>query len=94
MSDQEPCPFSYASGQKCKGHIIRVEEYHNSDIRWEYQPDGTWRFGLREAVLGEPVSHYRLFCSEKHDPLQQDSDRMKFRCEELSEAVKRILSTR
>ena len=92
MNEQVPCPFVHASGERCKGHIIRIEEYHNNDICWEYQPNGTWRFGLREAVLGEPVSHYRLFCSEKHDRLQSDSDQMKFRYEELEDAIRRIIS--
>ena len=92
MNEPVPCPFVHASGERCEGHIIRIEEYHNNDIHWEYQPNGTWHFGLREAVLGEPASHYRLFCSEKHDPLRPNSDQMKFRCEELEDAIRRIIS--
>jgi hypothetical protein len=92
MTKLVPCPFSDTSGQRCKGHIIRVEEYHNSDICWEFQPNGTWRFRLREAVLGEPVSYYRLFCSETHNRSLPDSDQMKFCYEDLGNDVRQILS--
>ena len=87
MHDLVPCPFVDGSGHHCKGHIVRIEEYHNSDIRWDLQTDGTWRFGLGEAVLGEPAALYRLFCTEGHS-------QMEFRFEELDGAVKRVLSIR
>jgi hypothetical protein len=82
-----PCPFVDGAGHRCKGHLIRIEEYYNSDIRWDYQPDGAWRFRLEGAALGEPGSLYRLLCSEKHY-------QMKVGFEELDDAVKGILSIR
>ncbi len=55
---QIPCPFVYAKGKKCTGHVVRVEAY-KADISWNYR-DGAWRF-----AVGGPRSHYHLFCSEK-----------------------------
>jgi hypothetical protein len=82
-----PCPFVDGASHRCKGHLIRIEEYYNSDIRWDYEPDGSWRFRLEGAALGEPGSLYRLFCTEKHY-------QMKAGFEELDDAVKGILAIR
>src|SRR5258708_31126382 len=55
----EPCPFVYAKGRKCTGHIWRIEVF-KVDISWSRADDGKWSF-----AVGEPRSHYHLYCSEK-----------------------------
>ncbi len=55
----EPCPFVYAKGKKCTGHIWRIEAF-KVDISWSRADDGKWSF-----AVGEPRSHYHLYCSEK-----------------------------
>ena len=59
MANEIACPFVYANGRKCPGHIIRVEAY-KADVSWTPDKDGQWR-----PSIGEPRSHYHLFCSEK-----------------------------
>jgi hypothetical protein len=54
-----PCPFVYANGRKCTGHITHVEAY-KADVSWRPDGEGNWR-----PSIGEPRSHYHLFCSEK-----------------------------
>ena len=54
-----PCPFVYAKGRKCTGHIVGVEAYE-ADLGWCIDADGQWRFSV-----GQPQSHYHLRCSEK-----------------------------
>ncbi|MFV3127716.1 hypothetical protein ACM9HJ_08745 [Niveispirillum sp. KHB5.9] len=54
-----PCPFTYANGRACTGHIVRVEAY-KAEARWEREPDGNWVF-----FLDSPM-RYHLFCSEKN----------------------------
>lgn len=70
-----PCPFVYANGKRCSGHIVRVEAY-KADIQWSEAEDGRWHMSA-----GEPRSHYHLFCSEKENHAgygRQDSSQMKF----------------
>jgi hypothetical protein len=61
MSDVEPtaipCPFTYANGRQCKGHVVRVEAY-KADVSWT-------RHNGWKLECGPPRSHYHLFCSEK-----------------------------
>jgi len=45
------CPFVYASGRKCSGHVNRAKAYGPRD---------------REGGL-RVVKKYRLWCSEKDD---------------------------
>ena len=59
MAQEVACPFVYARGRRCLGHITHVEAY-KVDVRWTPGEDGKWR-----PSLGEPRSHYHLFCSEK-----------------------------
>ncbi len=33
VSEPVPCPFVYASGKHCKGHITRIEAY-KADLCW------------------------------------------------------------
>ena len=69
-----PCPFVYARGKRCTGHIVRVEAY-KADLWWDFK-DGQWVFSY-----GRPRSHFHLFCSEKGNHAgypRRDSDQMKF----------------
>ncbi len=69
-----PCPYLYARGQQCAGHIVRVEAY-KADLQWVHDASGNWTF-----VCGEPRSHYHLFCSEKGNhsgSMRADNDQMK-----------------
>jgi hypothetical protein len=76
-----PCPFVYANGKHCSGHIVRVEAY-KADITWT--PNG--ETGKWEVCAGQPRSHYHLFCSEKDNHAgcrQPDSGQMKFYLNQL-----------
>jgi hypothetical protein len=54
-----PCPYVYPNGDKCPGHIVRVEAF-NADLSWALDETGNWRFSH-----SQPRSQYLLFCSEK-----------------------------
>ena len=73
MAAEIACPFVYANGRKCSGHITRVEAY-KCDVTWTPDADGRWRPSVNEVG-----SHYHLFCSEKGEsrritPFRQYSD--------------------
>jgi hypothetical protein len=80
------CPFEYASGKKCDGHIVRVEAY-KADLIWQYDASG-WSFDH-----GRPRSHYHLFCSEKgnHAGFKRENA-LKFYFDQLPEALQNVLS--
>lgn len=82
-----PCPFVYANGKVCTGHIIRIEAY-KADVQWELDKQGEWEFAF------SPRSHYHLYCSEKgsHSGWKQEDDsRMKFYLNELPDEVTAIM---
>lgn len=84
-----PCPFVYARGGRCTGHIVRVEAY-KADLLWTYEQDGTWHF-----VFRGPRSHFHLFCSEKNNHAgypRRDSDQMKFYYDQLPAELREIMS--
>ena len=81
--DKIQCPFVYASGKKCTGHVARVEVY-KADISWVGQPDGTWGFAF------DPRSHFHLFCSERDNHAgyaRRDDERMKFYADTLPKEI-------
>ena len=83
-----PCPFTYANGKRCDGHVIRVEAY-KADLDWELGDDGRWRFSW-----GAPRSHFHLFCSERgnHAGMRRSDDsRMKFYGDELPEELRAVI---
>jgi hypothetical protein len=85
MANRIPCPFVYAKGRKCTGHIVRVEAY-KADITWTPDGDGRWR-----PSIGAPRSHYHLFCSEKGNHAgygRSDSDQMKCYPNRLPDGLK------
>ena len=45
-----PCPFVYARGRRCSGHIVSVEAY-KADLLWDFK-EGRWNFSYRG-----PLSH-------------------------------------
>src|SRR6478752_5385055 len=55
----QPCPYVDAKGKKCKGHIVRIEAF-KADLAWHRSDEGKWTFSV-----GEPRTHYHLYCSEK-----------------------------
>jgi len=82
--DQIPCPFVYANGKRCAGHITKVEAY-KADLSWDLQADGTWKF-----EWGPPRSHYHVFCSAKGNHAgyeRQDDPRMKFYVDKLPDGL-------
>jgi hypothetical protein len=84
MMDQIPCPFVYANGKRCAGHITKVEAY-KADLSWDLQADGTWKF-----EWGPPRSHYHVFCSAKGNHAgyeRQDDPRMKFYVDKLPDGL-------
>jgi len=83
-----PCPFVYADGQPCGGHIARIEAY-KADLEWTCREDGDWTFRF-----GRPRSHFHLYCSEKGDhsgQLRPSDPRMKFYADELPLDLQDIL---
>lgn len=83
-ADVIPCPFVYANGKRCTGHVTHVEAY-KADISWSLQPDGTWKFGWNE-----PRSHFHLFCSEKGNHAgygRPDAGQMKLYWDQLPEGL-------
>ena len=86
--DKIPCPFVYANGKKCPGHVVRVEVY-KADVEWSPDANGRWRISRLE-----PRSHYHLFCSKRdnHAGMQRsDDERMKFYRNELPEALREVI---
>lgn len=86
--DRVPCPFVYARGKRCTGHVVRVEAY-KADLEWTLGADGTWTFST-----GAPRSHYHLFCSEKGNhagTLRHDDDRMKFYLDQLPDKLLKLM---
>jgi hypothetical protein len=80
-----PCPFVYANGKVCTGHIVRVEAY-KADIAWTPDTEGRWH-----ASINQPGSHYHLFCSEKGNHAgygRADDSRMKFYLSDLPPALR------
>ena len=51
-----PCPYVYAKGQKCKGHIVGIAAF-KADLKWTRASDGRWTFNA-----DNPRSHYHLYC--------------------------------
>jgi hypothetical protein len=88
MTAHIPCPFVYSSGKRCNGHVVRVEAF-KADIVWDLDENGEWKMSV-----GEPRSHYHLFCSEKGNHAghrQQDADGMKFYFSDLPEDLRNEL---
>jgi hypothetical protein len=54
-----PCPYVFPNGERCPGHIVRVEAF-NADLSWALGEDGAWTFSH-----SQPRSQYHLFCSER-----------------------------
>jgi hypothetical protein len=81
-----PCPFVYANGEKCRGHVVRVEAYR-ANLAWALDRNGQWAFGY------SPRSHYHVTCSEKgnHAMGGDDDPRMKFFWDTLPEELRRVL---
>jgi hypothetical protein len=82
-SAKVPCPFVYARGKRCTGHIVRVEAY-KADLWWDFK-DGRWIFSY-----GRPRSHFHLFCSEKGNHsgwVGPDNDQMKFYGDQLPDEL-------
>ncbi len=83
------CPFFYANGKACPGHVVRIEAY-KADIEWWRDEAGARRFGFA------PRSHYHLFCSEKGNHAgfkRQDDPQMKFHWRELPDEIRSLLET-
>jgi hypothetical protein len=82
-----PCPFFYANGRRCTGHVVRFEAY-KADVDWTLDEKGVWRFSFG------PRSHYHLFCSEKGNhagSLRPDNQQMKFYWQDLPEELQAII---
>jgi hypothetical protein len=89
--DQIPCPFVYANGKQCPGHVTSVEAY-KADLSWQRQEDGAWKF-----EWGAPRSHYHLFCSAKGNHAgysRPDSDQMKLYFDQLPDGLRQAMTSR
>ena len=88
-----PCPFVYADGRKCKGHIIKVEAY-KADLEWEFEKlyQRKWSGATLWKFSFGPRSHYHLFCSEKGNHAGPGrEDRLKYRFSELPKKIKDVI---
>ncbi len=88
-SGQAACPFVYANGKACSGHIVRVEAY-KADLDWSLDKSGVWQFSFG------PRSHYHLFCSEKGNhagPRRPDDPQMKAHWRDLPDEIRNILES-
>jgi hypothetical protein len=84
-----PCPFVYAKGKPCSGHIIRVEAYR-ADLEWSVNDTGEWRL-----TVSGPRSHYHLFCSEKGNHAgyrRQDDSQLKYYFSQMPDELLRAMS--
>ena len=89
VADQVPCPYVYAKGRRCTGHIVGVEAF-KADLSWTRQEDGSWSFHY-----SEPRSHYHLVCSEKGNHAgwgRPDAEAMKFDFRELPPELQAAIS--
>ena len=88
-TEKVPCPFVYATGRKCTGHVIRIEAF-KADLEWKLNDDGTWSF-----EFGEPRSHYHLYCSEKNNHAgydRPDSEKMSFYYDKLPASLQSVIA--
>ncbi len=44
----EPCPYVYAKGKKCTGHIVRIEAF-KVDLAWTLGNDGKWTVSMENG---------------------------------------------
>jgi hypothetical protein len=65
-----PCPFVYANGKTCTGHIERVEAY-KADITWTPNTEGRWR-AASSRHLGETNEMVKMI-QTRADPADQGS---------------------
>jgi transposase len=82
-----PCPFVYANGRVCSGHVVRFEAY-NADLAWSTDAEGAWNFTFR------PRSHFHVFCSEKGNHAgfrRQDPNTLKFWFDTLPDEIQQII---
>lgn len=83
-----PCPFVYADGRRCTGHVVRIEAY-KADLVWQADEEGRWRFDF------QPRSHYHLYCSLKGNHAgfkRQDPFDMKDWLDRLPEALQALIT--
>jgi hypothetical protein len=86
---EEPCPFVYAKGRKCSGHIVRIEAF-KADLAWHCGDDGKWSF-----AVGEPRSHYHVYCSERGNHSgygRPDAKAMKFYFQDLPPTLQKAIT--
>lgn len=84
-----PCPFTYARGRKCPGHVVRIEAF-KADLAWRLGADGVWTF-----EVGQPRSHYHLYCSEKDNHAgysRPDAGHLKFYYGDLPPQLRTIVA--
>jgi hypothetical protein len=81
------CPFVYANGRACTGHVVRVEAY-KADLAWSADTEETWSFDF------QPRSHYHVFCSENGNHAgfrRQDPNALKFWFDTLPTPIQQLL---
>ena len=83
-----PCPYRYKNGKSCTGSIVRVEAY-KADVWWVLdQQTGAWSFSV-----GEPRSHFHLFCSERGNHASKGRpDALKYYYRDLPAELRAIIA--
>jgi hypothetical protein len=87
MVEQVPCPFVYAKGKRCTGHVVRIAAF-KADLSWSLGVEGVWSFDV-----GQPRSHYHLYCSEKdnHAGFGRE-DALKFYYDKLPDELRKVVA--
>ena len=80
------CPFVYANGEHCTGHVISVEAF-KADLEWTPDSDGRWKLSVNL-----PRTHFHLYCSEKNNHAgAYGPDRLKFWFDDLPAELRESL---
>jgi hypothetical protein len=83
-----PCPFVYADGRFCQGHIVRIETY-KADLVWEMDETGRWRFDLRRGCVSTSSAREgqtTRASSARTDAMKDWLDRLPEAAQEVSSA--------
>jgi len=90
MTTPIPCPFVYAKGKRCTGHVVEVRVF-KADVSWSLNKNtGEWE----GPHIGQLRSHCHLYCSEKGNHAgfdRPDSEQMKFFPDQLPEELFKLI---
>jgi hypothetical protein len=80
-----------SSMRRAKVQGISCELSAKADLAWHRSDEGKWTFSV-----GEPRTHYHLYCSEKGNHAgfnKPDSEKMKFYYRDLPPTLQKVITT-